>query len=399
MKLIKKQLVTAILASTFSLGAHAVGINFDGGQKAAGSPVDEHCNDVTLNTGAPGGTYVCSADVSSDKYDVYIASHYLVSMTRSGDVETLSAASAILGANGRLVGNLNSASTVALGANAEITGNVTSVTTVALGAGAKVTRAGTSTGPCGKVAEANSSNPVKPQINELSDGTIQVGGSMVPEDCTIAAGSTLALGADAVVTGNVKAFTTIAVGAGGRVNGSVVAGTTVALGANSSAGNVIAGTTVALGAESFVGGDVTSIGSTVTLGVDAYITGTTTAMIGAVTLGAGAYTCENVAAYSAATLGADSFVRGKLDAVTSTVAAGAFVTGTIKGTTVTVGAKGCFGDIVDYTTITLGAGAGYCGRDLDSSSIAGAEIEVKDTDFAINELDANNVALFNCPAT
>ena len=31
MKLIKKQLVTAILASTFSLGAHAVGINFDGG--------------------------------------------------------------------------------------------------------------------------------------------------------------------------------------------------------------------------------------------------------------------------------------------------------------------------------------------------------------------------------
>jgi predicted acyltransferase (DUF342 family) len=375
MKLIKKHLVTAILASTFSLGAHAVGINFDGGAKGPHSPVGANCT-LYPNTTAPGGTYECSAAVSSDKDDVYIASHYLVTMT--GTVETLSAASAILGANGRLAGNLNSASTVALGANAEITGNVTSVTTVALGAGAKVTRAATDPqNSCGVIASLGTGGAldIKAHFSE-PDGNSgatrifnETNAVYVTEDCTINAGTTLALGAGAKVTGNVKAATTIAVGANGSVEGTMYAGTTVALGAQSSVtGAVTAGTTVVLGAESYVDGDVISLRSTVTLGVDAYVLGTTKALKAEVTLGAGAYACKDVAAYSAATLGVNSIVRGDLEAVTSTVAAGAFLTGNVSGTTATMGADSCYGSITVSPTITHGANSGYCDTYISSGS-------------------------------
>jgi predicted acyltransferase (DUF342 family) len=375
MKLIKKHLVTAILASTFSLGAHAVGINFDGGAKGPHSPVGANCT-LYPNTTAPGGTYECSAAVSSDKDDVYIASHYLVTMT--GTVETLSAASAILGANGSLAGNLNSASTVALGANAEITGNVTSVTTVALGAGAKVTKkvGGPAGTVCGVIIELLGTDEPLDLTAHFSvpngddgDTHINAGTYYIEEACTINAGTTLALGAGAKVTGNVKAATTIAVGANGSVEGTMYAGTTVALGAQSSVtGAVTAGTTVVLGAESYVDGDVISLRSTVTLGVDAYVLGTTKALKAEVTLGAGAYACKDVAAYSAATLGVNSIVRGDLEAVTSTVAAGAFLTGNVSGTTATMGADSCYGSITVSPTITHGANSGYCNTYISSGS-------------------------------
>jgi cytoskeletal protein CcmA (bactofilin family) len=394
MKLIKKQLVTAVLASTFSLVAHAVEINFDGAA----------VNNCHLDNNIK--HYSCSAAASSPQDDIYIANTYTVSMDTvipngtSRDVseegkKTLSAASAILGASGRLEGNLISATTVALGAGAEIKGNVNSGTTVALGAGAKVE------GRYVVITDLFSFSEDVPAIKAGS--TVALGADAIVFG-NIQAVTTIAVGANANVYGNVKAGTTFALGADGGVYGNVVAETTVALGADSVVakkasmyvdsegdlavntvpngdvstiadpdgtevmGSVTAGTTVALGADSSAEGDVESLRSSVTLGLKAHVKGKTKAA-STVTLGASAYTCSDIHASSAATLSAGSFVKGNLNAVTLTVAAGAFVTENIQNdannsthyaTTATLGANACYGVELKATTQTLGAGAGQC---------------------------------------
>jgi fibronectin-binding autotransporter adhesin len=390
MKLIKKQLVTAVLASTFSLVAHAVEINFDGAA----------VNNCHLDNNIK--HYSCSAAASSPQDDIYIANTYTVSMdtvmpdgpsrlvSEKGE-KTLSAASAILGASGRLEGDLISATTVALGAGAEIKGNVESGTTVALGAGAKVE---------GRYEPYFYFSEVFPAIKAGS--TVALGADAIVFG-NIQAVTTIAVGANANVYGNVKAGTTFALGADGGVYGNVVAETTVALGADSVVakkasmyvdgedlavntvpngdvstiadpdgtevmGSVTAGTTVALGADSSAEGDVESLRSSVTLGLKAHVKGKTKAA-STVTLGASAYTCSDIHASSAATLSAGSFVKGNLNAVTLTVAAGAFVTENIQNdannsthyaTTATLGANACYGVELKATTQTLGAGAGQC---------------------------------------
>jgi fibronectin-binding autotransporter adhesin len=393
MKLIKRQLVTAVLASTFSLVAHAVEINFDGAA----------VNNCHLDNNIK--HYSCSAAASSPQDDIYIANTYTVSMDTvipngtSRDVseegkKTLSAASAILGASGRLEGNLISATTVALGAGAEIKGNVNSGTTVALGAGAKVE------GRYVVITDLFSFSEDVPAIKAGS--TVALGADAIVFG-NIQAVTTIAVGANANVYGNVKAGTTFALGADGGVYGNVVAETTVALGADSVVakkasmyvdgedlavntvpngdvstiadpdgtevmGSVTAGTTVALGADSSAEGDVESLRSSVTLGLKAHVKGKTKAA-STVTLGASAYTCSDIHASSAATLSAGSFVKGNLNAVTLTVAAGAFVTENIQNdannsthyaTTATLGANACYGVELKATTQTLGAGAGQC---------------------------------------
>ncbi|MFT7525628.1 MAG: fibronectin-binding autotransporter adhesin [Arenicella sp.] len=401
MKLIKRQLVTAVLASTFSLAAHAVEINFDGAAV-------QHCLLDNNNK-----SYSCSDDASLPQDDIYIANTYTVSMDTVDDSDgtrtvtdqgqkTLYAASAILGAAGRLEGNLDSQTTVALGAGAEIKGNVKSGTTVALGAGAKVE---------GRYPEQSSpisfSTQTTPAINAGS--TLALGAEAIVFG-NIQAVTTIAVGANANVYGNVNAGTTFALGADGGVYGNVVADTTVALGADSvvakeayvyltledglavetgpngdvqtivdGSGNVTAGTTVALGADSSAEGNVESLRSSVTLGVKANVKGTTKAA-SAVTLGASAYTCSDIHASSAATLSAGSFVQGNLNAVTLTVAAGAFVTNNIQNdangtanyaTTATLGANACYGNELKATTITLGAGAGRCVGTIPDGSCPG----------------------------
>jgi PKD repeat protein len=316
-------------------GGSVVGINFDG----AAVP---HCDDGTTTNvnNHDNGTYYCDFAAGSSANDIYIASGFTVQM-KTGQ-NPLNAASAILGANGKLEGNLVSASTVAMGAGATINGNVESGTTVAMGVEAVVT------------GDAD----LLDRLNTHADGS----------NLAIYAGSTLALGANATVDGAVQAVTTIAVGAEGSVVGNVYAGTTVALGANSSVtGDVTAGTTVALGADSHVNGDVASTTSTVTLGVNSYVTGTTKALKAGATLGAGAYACKTVEAVTA-TLGAGSFVRGDLLATTMTVAAGSFVTEGMFGTTATLGADACYGTLIVATTITLGAGAGQCSPAIPAGS-------------------------------
>jgi PKD repeat protein len=323
-------------SSNSSEGAGSVvGINFDG----AAVP---HCDDGTTTNvnNHDNGTYYCDFAAGSSANDIYIASGFTVQM-KAGQ-NPLNAASAILGANGKLEGNLVSASTVAMGAGATINGNVESGTTVAMGVEAVVT------------GDAD----LLDRLNTHADGS----------NLAIYAGSTLALGANATVDGAVQAVTTIAVGAEGSVVGNVYAGTTVALGANSSVtGDVTAGTTVALGADSHVNGDVASTTSTVTLGVNSYVTGTTKALKAGATLGAGAYACKTVEAVTA-TLGAGSFVRGDLLATTMTVAAGSFVTEGMFGTTATLGADACYGTLIVATTITLGAGAGQCSPAIPAGS-------------------------------
>jgi predicted acyltransferase (DUF342 family) len=360
------------LDSSFELSSHimvyinsdnpvlidAQGINFDGGKiEFCDDGTDSSTNHDTNNV------YHCDQAASSDADDVYIASGFTVKMNT--DQNPLLVASAILGAEGRLEGDLLSYSTVALGAKAEINGNVTSTTSVALGVEAVVT------------------------------GRLD---NIFTQALTITAGSTLALGANAIVNGNVQAATTIAVGANGEVNGNVNALTTVALGADAIVyGNVdagttlalganayvtedaIAGTTVALGAGAYVLGNVTSRRSSVTLGVAAYVMGTTTAASTA-TLGAGAYTCNSVNAPSAATLGVGSFVDGDLNATTMTVAAGSFVTNDIIGTTGTLGANACYGNNFNATTKTQDAGAGKCGEN-EVHSYNGTRSDTLNNDF------------------
>jgi predicted acyltransferase (DUF342 family) len=388
MKLTKKQLVTAILASTFSLGAHAVGINFDGTDV-------ESCYDSSPSSSSPTQDhtftkqYHCPSTATDSSNDVYIASGFTVFMTSS----PLYAATAILGATAKLEGNLVSDTTVVLGAGAGIKGNVGAGTTVALGDGATV-------------------------IGNIDSGSTVALGANTTVIGNVTATTTIAVGANGRVFGDVNASSTFALGADGSVYGNVVAETTVALGAAShvykkvvfgsgtggsgpvvieatglvtqgahdvldvdnnytrEGGNVTAETTVALGAASSVAGYVISNTSTVTLGVNASIKGTTESLIGAVTLGEGAYTCGTIEAVTA-TLGANSFVKGNLEATTQTLAAGAFVTQKLDGTdgnsntsssytrtqaaTITLGAKACYG--VEYNgtpTITLGAGAGKC---------------------------------------
>jgi cytoskeletal protein CcmA (bactofilin family) len=383
MKLIKKQLVTAILASTFSLGAHAVGINFDGASDEYFASKIDNCDLVLPLTTSDSIVYTCYSSPSTFQDDVYISPGVTVFMGTGGTL-ILKAASAILGVGATLKGNLDSHSTVVLGAGATVEGKN----------GIVVAATGT---PPATNHQHNGVNTYATEgiysIHALS--TIALGdGATV--DGNVYAQSTVAVGANATVIGNVKATTTIAVGAngevrngnvnagttfalgaGGIVSGTVTAGTTVALGANSQvnetseitpSGEVVAGTTVALGAGSSVAGNVTSTRSTVTLGVGAHIKGVTSAA-SAATLGADAYTCGNVTAVTA-TLGAGAYVDGNVVAVTSTLSAKAFVTGNlgtgtggtglfINGITATLGADACFGS-VNVHTLTLGAGAGYC---------------------------------------
>jgi predicted acyltransferase (DUF342 family) len=380
---IKKQLVTAVLASTFSLGAHAGGINFDGTK--VNSCYDSDASSTFNHTTTK--EYYCPSTATGSSNDVYIASGFTVIVT-SGP---LKAATAILGATAKLEGNLDSATTVVLGAGAGIKGNVDAGTTVALGDGATV---------IGYI-DAKSTLALGANATVIGD---------------VLAATTIAVGAKGRVFGDVNATSTFALGAEGSVYGNVDAGTTVALGADShvykkvdfgtgtvvinsgngevtindvnvlddaasfprTGGDVTAETTVALGADSSVAGNVISKTSTVTLGVNASIKGTTESLIGAVTLGEGAYTCGTIEAVTA-TLGAGSFVKGNLEATTQTLAAGAFVTQNLDGTdgtsgtsgtsgysrkpavTITLGAKACFG--VGYyltPTITFGAHSGLC---------------------------------------
>jgi cytoskeletal protein CcmA (bactofilin family) len=337
----KKQLITTLIASTFSLAANAAGINFDG------KNVENCIFDGILST------YYCNGLQSNDSHDIYIASGFTVDMDSSVLISvpsydttdksdgTLNAASAILGANAKLEGNLNSATTVALGAGADIQGNVTSGTTVALGAGATMTG----------------------RSNNVSG-----------ETWAILAGSTLALGAEAIVTGDVKAETTIAVGADGQVDGNVTAGTTVALGANATVGqldddgkptgdsrNVTAGTTVALGADAIVTGNVESTSSSIAVGVKGEIHGYTKAASSA-TLSADAFSCGNISG-TTATLGAGAFADSEIDVVTATLGANSYVSDKLTATTATLGAGACYGSKVTGLIPTLGAGAGQCGVD------------------------------------
>ena len=131
----KKQLITTLIASTFSLGAHAVGINFDGSNVY-------NCGLVQISN-----TYECSNSATDTSNNIYIASGYTVDMNQGGAGSItgsgkLSAASVILGATAILKGDLYSTSTVALGADATIEGDVEAGTTVSLGDGAEVTGSG-----------------------------------------------------------------------------------------------------------------------------------------------------------------------------------------------------------------------------------------------------------------
>jgi len=122
MRQIKKQLAATLLCSTFALAAHAESINFDG---ARNDNLLSKITGCSLNSDiATPTTYTCneSNPPSTLQDDVYIAPDVTVIMGTELIPKILKAASAILGVDAILKGNLDSNSTVVLGAGAEVIG-------------------------------------------------------------------------------------------------------------------------------------------------------------------------------------------------------------------------------------------------------------------------------------
>ncbi len=133
------------------------------------------------------------------------------------------------------------------------------------------------------------------------------------------------------------------------------------MGANSTMiGDVTAATTVALGADPTVSGNVESKSSSITVGVKGRVGGTIDAAT-SVTLSAGSSSCGTVTAPTA-TLGAGAFVEKNINVVTATLAADSYVIGILSATTATLGAGACYGSKGEegILTLTEGAGAGSC---------------------------------------
>mgnify|MGYP006134644581 CR=1 FL=1 len=141
---------------------------------------------------------------------------------------------------------------------------------------------------------------------------------------------------------------------------STAIATTVNVAANTThvgdLGNLDVGTTVTIGANSTVTGNVFSA-STVTLGANSQILGGVEALT-TVTTGADSMVCGNIKSVTV-TLGANAGAAGDLTATTVTTGANSFVSGDLVAITATLGADACYDRASDgFTTIVLGAGSG-----------------------------------------
>jgi cytoskeletal protein CcmA (bactofilin family) len=141
---------------------------------------------------------------------------------------------------------------------------------------------------------------------------------------------------------------------------STAIATTVNVAANTThvgdLGNLDVGTTVTIGANSTVTGNVFSA-STVTLGANSQILGGVEALT-TVTTGADSMVCGNINSVTV-TLGANAGAAGNLTATTVTTGANSFVSGDLVAITATLGADACYGSAsMGFTTLVLGAGSG-----------------------------------------